>query len=617
MTSSFGQARAILRVIRLFPRAHRSLNVAYWMLVIAGGGLPIATIVATTNLARVSSRFFLDPAVDATGAFGAVFPAVLIVASLFLVQQIIGPASYWVNDTLGDRLSELWRERVMSAAVSPSGVAHLENPESADRIWLAAGLDQRSLAPARLVGAVADILVWRIQGFGSALLLLAYAWWMPLVLIVTWLPLWYVIAARTQIQMTNAEHGSNELRRSSYFRTTAMSAGAAKEIQLFGLHTWVLEKFDAHYQLGSKAMWQDLGFTRWAFLPCLLAPTIASGIILLLSVRGVIAGSISIPDMTLITLSVIGAQRIGKAMAWWTRSFFGAGAVDRGMELEDVASQPQAVLEGTKTIEQAPERIVFDHVGFTYPGATRRVFDDVELVLERGRSIAIVGPNGAGKTTLVKLLARLYDPQEGEILIDDVPLRELSPDSWRRKIAVIFQDFVRYEMTLAENIGVGSIENHTDRRVLTTAAEKAGLATLLSELEYSYDTVLARGYSRSRDLSGGEWQRVALARAFAAVEGGAQILVLDEPTANLDVDAEAAFYASFLDMTEGLTTVLITHRMASVRRVDKICVLDNERIVETGSHNELISKQGLYARMFELQAHQFEGVDRIDGNQDE
>jgi ATP-binding cassette, subfamily B, bacterial len=175
VVTGFGQARAILQIVRLFPRAHRGLTLLYWIITAIHAGIPIAAIVATTNLARVSARYLIEPAVEIAPAFEVIFPAVLIVALLFLAQQIVGPFSYWANDALGDRFSELWRERVMSAALSPSGVAHLENPSSADRIWLAAGLDQRSLAPAHLVGAVSDIVVWRLQGFGSALLLAQYA----------------------------------------------------------------------------------------------------------------------------------------------------------------------------------------------------------------------------------------------------------------------------------------------------------------------------------------------------------------------------------------------------------------------------------------------------------
>jgi ATP-binding cassette, subfamily B, bacterial len=386
---------------------------------------------------------------------------------------------------------------------------------------------------------------------------------------------------------------------------TAMDVNAAKELRLFRIGDWILEKLDTHYKNGSAEMWKDRGFTRWAFVPCILAPGAISGIILVSAIRSAVSGSISIPDVTLITLAVIGAQNIGKSMAWWTRSFFGAGAVTRGMELDDLAARPQAELSGHRVLETAPKHIAFSQVVFSYPGAKKPVLDGLELVLEQGCSAAVVGPNGAGKTTLVKLLARLYDPQGGAIMVDGVPLSDISPDSWRSRIAVIFQDFVRYEMSLAENIAVGSIENRADRALLSSVAQKAGLENLLSTLEYSYDTVLARGYSKSRYLSGGEWQRVALARAFAAVEGGAQILVLDEPTANLDVDAEASFYGRFLELTAGLTTLLITHRMASVKHVDRIFVLDDKRIVETGNHTELIEKRGLYAHMFELQARQF------------
>jgi ATP-binding cassette subfamily B protein len=257
--------------------------------------------------------------------------------------------------------------------------------------------------------------------------------------------------------------------------------------------------------------------------------------------------------------------------------------------------------------------IRFDGVSFSYPGAPTPVFDALDLVIPAGTSMALVGANGAGKTTLVKLLARLYEPTAGRILIDGVDLRDLDIASWRDRLAVIFQDFVHYELSAADNVGLGGLSRIDDRPALVAAATRAGTRELIEGLAHGWDTVLARGYTDGAELSGGEWQRVALARALLAVDAGAGVLALDEPTANLDVRAEAKLFDRFLDITSApvgggrLTTLLISHRFSTVRRAQTICVLDRGRVAERGTHEELVAAGGRYAAMFGLQAARFHG----------
>jgi ABC-type multidrug transport system fused ATPase/permease subunit len=230
----------------------------------------------------------------------------------------------------------------------------------------------------------------------------------------------------------------------------------------------------------------------------------------------------------------------------------------------------------------------------------------VTLDLPAGRSIALVGPNGAGKTTLVKLLARLYEPDTGRILVDGTDLAALDPGSWRRQLAVIFQDFERYELPARDNIGFGALSLRDDDRALATAVRRAGATAVVDALPQGLETVLSRRYPGGVDLSGGEWQKVALARALLAVEGGARVLVLDEPTANLDVRAEAELFDHLLEATASCTTVLVSHRFSTVRRADLIYVLDpGGRVVEAGTHEELVDRHGRYAELFALQAARF------------
>ncbi|MGH9264999.1 MAG: ATP-binding cassette domain-containing protein [Acidimicrobiales bacterium] len=254
-------------------------------------------------------------------------------------------------------------------------------------------------------------------------------------------------------------------------------------------------------------------------------------------------------------------------------------------------------------------------MGFAYPDG-RPVFEHLDLTVEAGSSLAIVGANGAGKTTLLKLLAGLYEPSSGRILIDGVDLRQLDLASWRNRLAVIFADFVRYQLPATENVGFGCVPRMAEPDALRHAAARAGVLGVIEELPGGWQTVLSRGYTDGADLSGGEWQRVALARALLAVHGGAGVLALDEPTANLDVRAEAELFEHLLALVSSsdpagdaapVTTLLVSHRFSTVRRAQRICVLEQGRVTEEGAHEDLIAARGTYARMFALQASRFDG----------
>jgi ATP-binding cassette, subfamily B, bacterial len=241
--------------------------------------------------------------------------------------------------------------------------------------------------------------------------------------------------------------------------------------------------------------------------------------------------------------------------------------------------------------------IRFRNVSFAYPSSSAPVLAGFDLVIAAGSSLAIVGLNGAGKTTIAKLLCRLYDPQDGAIEIDGADLRSLDLDAWRSGLAAVFQDFIRFELPLRDNVAPAGAPDDALRPALAAAG-----ATALADL----DTVLARGYPGGTDLSGGQWQRVALARALCAVECGAAVVLLDEPTAQLDVRGEAEIFDRVLSATRHTTTILISHRFSTVRHADRICVLEHGAVVELGSHDELMAAGGRYRAMFELQASRFD-----------
>ncbi|MBI3973726.1 MAG: ATP-binding cassette domain-containing protein [Chloroflexi bacterium] len=326
-------------------------------------------------------------------------------------------------------------------------------------------------------------------------------------------------------------------------------------------------------------------------------------------------GNISLASLAVFAGAVLGVRHLAPHDQATVNLVYGAVAVPVVLGLERCAAgAPHA--NPMRTISRLPEGaprggIRFEAVGFRYPNGTGDVLEGLELWIPVGQSLAIVGANGAGKTTLIKLLCRLYDPAVGRITVDGADLRAISPDKWRHQIAAIFQDFVQYPLAARDNVGFGAPAAMADVARLQEAARRAGALDVIEALPYAWDTVLSRRFTGGTDLSGGQWQRIALARALFAVATGATMLILDEPTASLDVRAEAALYDRFLDLTSGVTTILISHRFSTVRRADRICVLEQGRVVEQGTHAELLAAGGRYAAMFALQAARF--TDAADG----
>jgi ABC-type multidrug transport system fused ATPase/permease subunit len=278
-----------------------------------------------------------------------------------------------------------------------------------------------------------------------------------------------------------------------------------------------------------------------------------------------------------------------------------AAPVAAVLRLQEAMDPAGSLVHGTRPAAGMPARAIrCRNVTFAYPATGKPVLEGFDLTIPAGSSLAIVGQNGAGKTTLAKLLCRLYDPQSGAIEVDGVDLRELDLDAWRSRVAAVFQDFIRFELSLRDNVAPTGAPDH----VIRVALADAGAAELAD-----LDTVLARGYEGGTELSGGQWQRVALARALCAVRLGAGVVLLDEPTAQLDVRGEAEIFDRILAATRHTTTILISHRFSTVRHADRICVLEFGRVVELGTHEELMAAGGRYRTMFDLQASRFDSAD--------
>jgi ATP-binding cassette subfamily B protein len=389
-------------------------------------------------------------------------------------------------------------------------------------------------------------------------------------------------------------------RQLDYLRVLGGSREAAKELKLFGLKEFLIERFT---RLSDQIYRENIGLARrrliaGAFLSMIGTAGYYSAYVFIVS--RTIHGVLTIGELTFLSGAIVQAsgniQQIFSTLA---------SIADQALFLTDLLAffEMRPTIFSKPNALPAPRPIVrgfeFRNVSFRYPGSSRLVLSGLNFQLRPGERVALVGENGQGKTTIVKLMTRLYDPLEGQILLDGIDLREYSLEDLYREIGVIFQDFMRYEMTARENIAVGQIETLARLEPLQEAARKSMAAPVIERLHFRYEQVLGRRFEGGVDLSGGEWQKVALARAYLR---NAQILILDEPTAALDARSEFEVFRRFSELTTGKTALFISHRFSTVRMADRVVVLENGKITEDGSHEELANLGGRYAEMFELQA---------------
>jgi ATP-binding cassette, subfamily B, bacterial len=389
-------------------------------------------------------------------------------------------------------------------------------------------------------------------------------------------------------------------RQMEYLRVLGGSRESAKELKLFGLGPFLVGRYKV---LSDDLHRQNVGLAQRKF--------VFGALLTLLSTLGyyggfafvifeTVKGALTIGQLTFLAGAIAGASA-GIQAVFTTFS----GIADQALFMTDLVDffevQPTILSKPGALVAPRPIRqgIEFKNVSFAYPGSRRKVLSEINLKIDQDERIALVGENGQGKTTVVKLLTRLYDPTEGQILLDGVDLREYNLEDLWKEIGVIFQDFVHYEMTAAENIGVGRIEEANNPFRIRAAAMKTFAERVIQKLPKGYDQLLGKRFEGGVDLSGGEWQKIALARAYLR---DAQLLILDEPTAALDARAEHEVFQRFADLTSGKMALLISHRFSTVRMADRILVLEKGKIAEQGQHEQLIKVGGLYAEMFELQA---------------
>jgi ABC-type multidrug transport system fused ATPase/permease subunit len=587
------RARNEWKFFAVLPKADRALAVAWWIILILRGVLPAIFAIAMGVLVAAVERG--DRLAD----------GLLLVGVVFILLQVLPPIHQVVGANLGDRTAAWLYDRLTAACVLPPGIGHLEDPKLTGDLTVARDFDLGMTGPPLFISMdfIASGLVDMIAGLASAAVLAAYAWWAPLVLGGAWLATHWLLRESSVWRDRNTEEVRGAHRDAEYAYRLAVDPPASKELRLFGLAGWTIDRFVNRrtrlYELQRQATRLRQRPVLWSMLL-----VIGANVLVFWSLAyGVTRGGLSLGETIMFAQAAIGTSLIAFGGLNWALD--GAAApVGAVLRLEPAMGPAGALSSGSRSPAGMPSReIRFRHLTFAYPGGAP-VLEGFDLTIPAGSSLAIVGQNGAGKTTLAKLLCRLYDPQAGGIEIDGVDLREFDLGAWRSRLTAVFQDFMRLELPLRDNVAPAG----APEAAIKTALESAGAANLAG-----LDTVLARGYEGGTDLSGGQWQRVALARALCAVQRGAGVVLLDEPTAQLDVRGEAEIFDRILTASRHCTTILISHRFSTVRHADRICVLEHGKVIELGTHDELMVKGGRYRTMFELQARRFTATEDEEG----
>ena len=519
--------------------------------------------------------------------------------ALAILGSILTRIIDYYDTVLADRFTRHASVRVMDHA-SRLDLSSYEDPVFYDKLERARVQTTNCLGMVRALG---QVLQQTVTAITLSVGILIFSPWLLLVLIICVIPA-FLGESHFAFQGYALNFRQTPARRQlDYLRTLGASKEAAKELKLFGLRSFLMSRFRF---LSDRILEEDVALAKRRL--------IAGSLLVVLSTAGyygayayvifrTVSGALSVGTLTFLAGAIAGAS-ISIQSIFSQLSSVADQALFVTNLLDFFAVRP--LVEAKKNALPAPRPIrrgfEFDRVSFSYPGSARRVIDRLSFRIEPGERVALVGANGQGKTTIVKLLTRLYDPSEGRILLDGANLRDYDLDDLFREIGVIFQDFMRYEMTARENIAVGKIEALDDFASIEAAAGKSLADELIARLPGGYDQMLGRRFEGGVDLSGGEWQKLALARAYLR---DAQLLVLDEPTASLDALAEYDVFQRFSALTQGKMALLISHRFSTVRVADKILVLADGGIVEQGGHDALIARGGIYAEMFELQASSY------------
>ena len=548
---------------------------------------------------RLSSLPGPFPALGDALASGLLSPLLWLLAvefGLAIASDLLGRLVAYADAMLGELFTNASSIALMEHAARLD-LEDLEDPEQQDRLERARRQTiGRSSLMSQLFGQLQDMVTVLSLAVG----LIAYAPWLIALLAVALVPAFIGESHFNTLGYSLNFHWTPERRQLEYIRQTGGSVETAKEVKIFNLHHFLIARYRQLAETFYRAN-RALARRRAAWGSALAALGTAGYYLAYAYIAWrTVRGEFSIGDLTFLAGSF---ARLRQLLEGLLVGF--SQVASQALYLDDLFSffaikpeidSPPGAIDVPNPIVQG---FVFEDVGFCYPGSSRWAVRHLSFELRAGEVLALVGENGAGKTTLVKLLARLYDPDEGRILLDGRDLREYDIDSLRASLGVIFQDFVRYHLTAAENIGVGQVDAMDDRARIEQAARRGMADTVIAGLPDGYEQVVGRRFRQGVDLSGGQWQKIAIARAYMR---DAQLMILDEPTAALDARSEFEVFQRFKELSAGRTAVLISHRFSSVRMADRILVLGDGRVEAAGSHDQLMAAGGRYAELFELQA---------------
>jgi ATP-binding cassette subfamily B protein len=578
--------------MRLVWRSSRAMTLALAVLTLVGALVPLGVAYAGKRIVdAVVSR-------SREATLHWVLVELALVAVLAGVQRGLGLLRNLLGARLGIDINVTILEKALALDLS-----YFEDPEFYDKLTRARR--EASSRPISLITESFGLLQSVITLLGYAALLVRFSPWTVLALFAATVPATMAEMRFSKLVFKIRNWRSPESRRLMYLEYVLANDEHAKEVKLFGLGPLFLERYR---KLSEEFYEQDRRLyvrrAKWTQALSLVGTSTFYGAYAVMALFAA-AGRLTLGDMTLYVLAFRqGQQAFQSALSaiggMYEHNLYMSNLWDYLHVADSAARLPSptpALLPGAAGAERG---IVLENVGFHYPGKDAWALRHIDLTIPPGESLALVGENGAGKTTLVKLLTRLYEPTEGRIVLDGRELREWDVGDLRRRFGVLFQDFNQYQLRVRENVGLGSVDHMGEEPRIERAVEQGGATEIVRSLPGGLDAPLGRWFQDGTELSGGQWQKIALARAFMREE--ADILVLDEPTASLDAEAEHAVFERFRTLARGRTTIVISHRFPTVRMARTIVVLDKGRIVERGSHEELLVRKGKYARMFELQA---------------
>jgi len=567
-----------------------------------GGTIAIGALTLVSALLPLAIAYAGKRIVDAVVAHDGAVTLRWVGLELALVAALAGASQGLglVRQVVGGRLGLDINLAILEKAITLD-LRHFEDSEFYDQLTKARR--EASSRPLSVVTRSFQLVQSVVALLGYVALLVRFSGWAVGALLLAAIP-----ATVAEMRFSNQAFRlrnwrSPESRKLMYLEYVLANDDHAKEVKLFSLGPLFLGRYKA---LGEMFYTEDSALAarraRWAYVLSLVATFTFYGCYAAMAI-GAARGALSLGDMTLYMVAFRQGQQsfqtlLGALGGMYEDNLYMSNLFQYlGIEVAPALSKAAGAPEDSARDE---EGIRFEDVGFQYPGRTDWALRHVDLFIPRGESLALVGQNGAGKTTFIKLLTRLYDPTEGRIFLDGRDLRAWDPDELRRRVGVIFQDFAQYQLKVRENVGMGSVDALEDEPQIQRAVAKGGAEEVVSALREGIETPLGRWFKDGVELSGGQWQKIALARAF--MREGADVLVLDEPTAALDAEAEHAVFERFRELTRGRTSILISHRFPTVRMADRIVVIEHGRVLEQGTHDELVGKDSRYARLFALQA---------------